>query len=193
MNPHDDKNTLVLFLFQELTEHESQTVKEHVRSCETCGHELTLLQETLHVYRQLPLEVPRQGILTNVLWQKSEAAASASRIGARLTSFFTKRQQRWAIVMLSSLSTLGTLTYVVYLLTTGNSSPQHIDLAWKSSLSDSLKVMSRRVSLFHNRVTTPSGKTNGPTFASTQTIEAEMLSLKERITHFSTSIANNKF
>lgn len=195
MNPHYDKNSLILFLYEELPANELQAVKEHLSRCNTCQRELTLLQETLNVYRQLPQEVPPREILSNMLTQKKDAASPKSRLQALFEFLFSIQPRRWVIVPICGILIVVAVAYFSNLFLPSKSLDAEVDLAWKSSLSDSLEVMSRRISLLQKSPTPLSGTTpqSGVGSASTQTIEAEISALNKQIKDFSTSLSHKTF
>lgn len=111
MNNHSDKNTLLLFFYEELTPAESRAVKEHVSKCKTCQRELMRVQETLDFYQQASLEVPAQEILLDILAREKKSAPNKSRIRSQVESLFAIRQ-RWSTFQL----TAGTLLLVLLVI-----------------------------------------------------------------------------
>ncbi len=188
MNSHPDKNTLLLLLYGELPADELQVINEHISRCEICQRELTPLQETLNVYQELHLEVPPQEIISNILAQKKDTASSKSKIQQIFKPLFSVPTRRWAIATVCGILLFAGALYYSDLLLPSKPSAPETDFVWENGLSDSLEVMSHRISLLkETHIPIPSTQTT-IAFSSPQTIGVEMSALEKRIKSFSKSL-----
>jgi len=112
MNDHHDKNTLLLFMYEELPGDELHAVQQHVDTCKICRRELTLLQETLNIYQALPEDVPPQEILSKILTRRRAPTPEKSL----LTGFdflSSIQQRRWTIVSLCGILLVGSMVLLI--------------------------------------------------------------------------------
>lgn len=188
MNSHPDKNTLLLFLYEELPADELQVINEHISRCEICQRELTPLQETLNVYQQLHLEVPPQEIISNILAQKKDTASSKLKLQSIFEPLFSIRPRRWAIAAACGILLVVGVVYFSDLILPSKSSKPKIDFVWENGLSDSLEVMSYRISLLKETHIPISSTQTAIAFSSAQAIGVEMAALEKRIKSFSKSL-----
>ncbi len=191
MNSHPDKNTLLLFLYEELPADELKAINEHTDRCEICQQEIIPLKETLNVYQQLSLDVPPQEIISNILAQKKDTAPSKSKLQSLVESLFSIQSRRWAIAAACGILLVAGGVYFLGLIPPPSKpSKPKINFIWENGLSDSLEVMSHRISLLKDTHIPISSAQTTIASTSAKTIGVEMSALKKRIKKFSKSLTS---
>ncbi|MEW6365877.1 MAG: zf-HC2 domain-containing protein [Acidobacteriota bacterium] len=180
-----DRNMLALFLYEELGREERRALQGHLDECGDCTQELARLDEALHVYRQLPDEIPpRRAVLSSV-------TAGGAPVRAGLALWL----RRWTVALAAVCGILlvAGLSILSMRLSLPSTTPGGGISAWTTAESESLDSLSRQLASYRKTQVPVRNPSDALSRVSMPTLDEQISSLRQQIDTLSKSVSTETF